>query len=218
MGKRSELKENILANKMEHLVQWAVAHRPHVLIGTGVIVVSVLLSSVFIIRNGEVRDMNWTRLSQAVSYFNQKDFPAARQILTDVQQQDPRGVLFLYATYHLGEIDLAENKYDDAVRNFSSVIASSGKNPLRALALTNLGYAQEEKHDFAEAAKTYRKFLDEYAEHFMAARTQLALGRALALSGDKQAAKTTLSQLVDLYPTSPWAENARRIMDKIETR
>jgi TolA-binding protein len=46
----------------------------------------------------------------------------------------------------------------------------------------------------------------------------LGLGRSLAAAGKIDEAKKALGQLIDLYPTSHWAENARSIMDKFKTR
>jgi TolA-binding protein len=80
-----------------------------------------------------------------------------------------------------------------------------------------LGFAYEQKGDYAGAAQTYRQFMTDHAEHFLAPRIQLALGRSLAMSNQPQAAQEALGHLIDLYPTSPWAENARQIMDKLKT-
>jgi TolA-binding protein len=86
------------------------------------------------------------------------------------------------------------------------------------LALSNLGFAYEQKKEYKNAAETLQKYMDAYADHFLAPRVQLAIGRNWALSGDTDAAKKTLSQLIDLYPTSEWAQNARLIMDKFISR
>ncbi len=219
MSTKSELKENILADKLETVVKWGMENRPKVLGGLVFLVMAGLISSVFIIRSQETNEVNWTRLTQAQTLMSQSRNPQSREILTDIRSHSPNTPAFLYATFYLGELNLTEKKYDEATANFSEVVAQTGKQePLRPLALSNLGHAQEQKKDFQAAAKTYQQFTEEYPDHFMAPRVQLELGRNLSLSGEKEAAKKILGQLMDLYPTSPWAENARRIMDKIETR
>ncbi len=218
MSTKAELKENILASKIELVMPWIMAHRVQILIGTGVVVAAGLISSVFIIRRNETRDINWTQLSQAKILFAQKQPDTASQILTNIKTANPGSTEALYALYYAGEFSLSEKKYEDAVQSFSAFVAQSGNQPLRPLALSNLGFAYEQKGDYAAAIQTYQQFMTQYSEHFLAARTQLALGKALLHSGDKEGAKKSLGQLVDLYPTSPWAQNARRIMDKIETR
>jgi TolA-binding protein len=183
--------------------------------GFGFALAGILIASVFIIRNQQTEELNWTRLSQAEGLISQKQFDPAHQIIEDILKSNSDATLNLMTIYQKGILALEEKKFDDAVQAFSDVMSRAGKNPIRALALINKGFAFEQKQDFASAAKSYQEFMDQYSEHFLAARTQLYLGRALLLSGDKEGAKKALGQLIDLYPTSQWAENARKILEKI---
>lgn len=217
MSVKAELKENLLATQLEGVVRWVVENRPKVLAGAGVLLAALLISSVFILQRADQTKVDWTRLSQAQAFLNAKKYAEAAQILTNVRDTTPDIDAKLYASFYLGQAALAENKVDEAIAQFSSTAQAAFKHPIRPLALSNLGFAQEEKMDFAAAAQTYRQFLSDYPEHFLAARTQLALGRSLAAANDVAGAKEALGRLVDLYPTSPWAENARQIMDKLKT-
>jgi TolA-binding protein len=161
--------------------------------------------------------MDWTRLSQAQALLSMKKLPEAEQVLNDVRNTTPDTDAKLYATFYLGQAALSENKPDDAIARFSETAAEAVKRPIRPLALSNLGFAYEQKGDYANAALTYRQFMADYAEHFLAPRVQLSLGRSLAMANDPAGAQEALGHLVDLYPTSPWAENARQIMDKLKT-
>jgi TolA-binding protein len=218
MSTKAELKQNVLASKLEELTPWLIAHRMHALMALGIVVGVSLIASVFIIRKNESRDINWTRLAQAQILIGQKRADGAAQILTEIKNANPGSVEALYASYYLGESALEEKKFDEAIQHFSTVVSQGGNQPIRPLALTNLGFANEQKGDYQAAAQTYQQFMSQYAEHFLAARVQLSLGEALFRAGDKEGAKKSLGQLVDLYPTSPWAQNARKIMDKLETR
>lgn len=215
MSTKSELKENILAAHLEGVVKWGLDHRPLVITTAAVIVVGILISSVFMIRQKEQAEQDWTRLSQAQVLSGQKQYAPAKEILTTISNNTPDKNIRLHALFQLGELAITEKNYDAAINHLTILIAQAGNSPLKPLALSNLGFAYEEKKDFTNAAQTYRAFMDEFAEHFMAARTQLALGRVYAASGNNEAAKTALTQLIDLYPTSPWAENARQIVDKL---
>lgn len=215
VSERSDLKENILASKLEGLTEWIIGNRPKVLTGLGVFLAVVLVSSVLILRRQEQTDLTWTRLSQAQAYLSQKHYPEAEQLLQDLKVNAPTSETRLMANYFYGDLMLELKKYDEAVRTYSDVISRSGSSPLKPLALSALGFAYEEKKDFAQAGTTYQQFLDQYADHFMAARTQLSAGRVQLLAGNKEGAKKSLGQLIDLYPASEWAKAAREILTKI---
>jgi TolA-binding protein len=215
MSTRSELKENVLATKLDVGMAWAMENRSKVLMGIGFVLVAALMASVLIIRKNQERDTYWTQLARAQALMSQKQWPQARESLQLIQSNQPTTMAGIYATYHLGEVAIEEKKYDDAVKSFSTVVDKTAKSPLHPLALSNLGFAQEENKQYSDAALTYKKFLEKHSDHFLAPRIQLSLGRSYYLAGQKTEAKQALGQIIDLYPTSEWAKNARAMLDKI---
>ncbi len=218
MSTRSELKENMLASKMEGSLGWFNAHRVPVFASLGIGVAVMLIASVFIIRKRERTEIEWTRLAQAQGLLGEKRFEVADGMLNDIANTNAGTLTAAYAHYHLAESQLEQKKFNDAIKSLGDVVAQTTDKPLRPIALSNLGFAQEQKGDFTGAAQTYRQFLEQYGDHFLAARTQLRLGLSLIRGGDIDGGKKALGQLIDLYPTSPWSENARRFMDKSKTR
>jgi TolA-binding protein len=215
MSTKSELKQNVLASKLEAVTPWLITHRTQILGGIGVLIGAALVGSVFIIRKNEARDIAWTRLAQAQILLSQNRADAALPILKEIQGANPGSRESMFAAFYLGQAELEAKRYEEAIQQFSNVVAQSAGQPLRPLALSNLAFAQEQKGDYPAAVQTYQQFMSEYSEHFLAARAQLSLGKAQLRAGDKEGARKSLGQLVDLYPTSPWAQNARRIMDKL---
>jgi TolA-binding protein len=218
MSTQSELKENLLAAKLDGVVEWIVARRFQVLAVGSLFLLAVLIGTFLIIKRGEDNEIRSTRLAQAEVLINQKQYAAARSILADVSRQAANQPVGLLASYYLGVVNLEDGKWADAVTAFSSVADRAGKSPLRPLAMENLGFALEQSNDFKAAAAAYGKFMESYSDHFLAPRVQLARGRSLVLAGDTAAAKDVLGQLIDIYPTSTWAQRARLIMDKVQTR
>lgn len=216
MSVKSELKQNVLSSKLESVTPWLVAHRNQLLTAIGIVVGVSLIASVFIIRRNEARDISWTRMAQAQILLAQNRADAAIPLLGEIKNSNPGSIESFYASYYSGLAQLEQKNYDAAIQEFSSIVAQANGQPIRPLALCNLAFAQEQKADWPAAVQTYQQFMAQYAEHFMAARVQLLLGKAQIQAGDKEGARKSLGQLVDLYPTSPWAQNARRIMDKLE--
>lgn len=218
MSTRSDLKENILASKLEGLVHWVVANRGPVITGGGVVVVALLMGSVFFLRNRGHQDTAQTRFALAQSLVGQRNFDQSAAALQDLKPTVTDKKLGAQISYFQGLSALGLLKYDEAAKFFRESIDLSAGSPLKPLALSNLGFALSEKKDYESAAQTYNQFMTEYGEHFLAPRVQLSLGRVLASAGKIDEAKAALTHLIDLYPTSTWAENARSIMDKLKTR
>ncbi|OVE77669.1 hypothetical protein BVX98_02070 [bacterium F11] len=218
MSKKSELKENVLAAKVEKALSWILDYKVPVLAFLGVLIFGLLVGSVFILRRNEKRELVWARLSQAQSLLAINQLSQARQILTETRTESPDLTTLLFSSYYMGQVELADEKFEDALPLFEEVVEKGGKALITPLALSNLGYTQERLGNFSEASQTYQQFMDQYGEHFMAPRVQLSLGRSLLKAGEMENGKIALDQLVDLYPTSPWAENARQILDKSESR
>lgn len=218
MSTKAELKENLLANKLEGVVRLIYTYRSQFLIGLGIGVAAILIGSVFYLRSTERKELALTRMAQVQVLLAQKMYPEAEQVLKELAASPTDRITNAYVSYYLGEASIGLKNYDQAVTYFREASDQSQNHPLRPLALTNLGYALEQKKDYLAAADTYASFMADYAEHFMAPRIQLALGRSYAMGNKPDEAKKALEQLIDLYPSSKWAENARQIVDKIKTR
>ena len=218
MSTKADLKENVLAAKVEIALKWVLANRGPVLTVLGIFVAVLLIGSVFMIRRQELRNTTLTRLALAESLISQQQYDRGTQILQDIRAGATSGSILVQVAYQQGLASLGLKNYDQAAQYFSEAVDKSAGSPVRPLALSNLGFTYEQKKDFAAAAQAYGRFMTEYGEHFLAPRVQLALGRSLAADGKWEDAKKALTQLIDLYPTSTWAENARSIMDKNKTR
>ncbi|MBV9080206.1 MAG: tetratricopeptide repeat protein [Elusimicrobia bacterium] len=218
MSHKAELKENILASKLETAVVWIVERRVQVATVLGVIVAAALISSVFFLRHQEAVDTSRTKLGYAQSLVSQDRLTEAVPVLEDIQKSPADTDTRRLAKFLSGVVAFGTSKTDDAIRDFGDAANMSRNHPLRPLALANLGSAYEQKQDFESAARTYTTFMSEFADHFMAPRVQLGLGRSQLLAGKKDDAKKSLEHLIDLYPTSEWAENARRLLDNTRNR
>lgn len=218
MSTRSELKENILASKLEIVIKWGMENRGPVLTIAGLTLAGLLLSSVFILRSREQKEFNVTRLAQVQALVIQKRYDQARSILEDMALINLSGPLAFQIPYYRGVTALGLKDYAAAQTYLKEAFDKGGDSPLKPLTLVNLGFAFEEAGDPAGAVEQYGRFMADFPEHFMAPRVQLLLGKALLRAGKEVEGKKALEQLVDLYPTSAWAENARSIMDKYKTR
>lgn len=218
MSKKSELRENVLASQLEGFLRWLIERRVQVLTSLGVAFAAVLIGSVFALRQRDAREQARTRLAYSQALISQARFAEAAPVLDEVRSGPADADTARLAAYLRGVVAFGQSKADDAIKFFDEAIARSRNHPLKPLALADLGVAYEQKKDFEAAARAYTSFVTDHANHFMAPRMMLAQGRSLFLAGKPDEARTALDRLVDLYPTSEWAENARRLIDTNKKR
>ncbi len=122
MSTKADLKENILASKLEGTVSWLINNRSTALIGVGVLVGAILISSVFVLRKKEARALNVTRLSQAQSFLAQKQYEQANQILNDLATSGLDRNFSNQVSFHQGLSALGAGDYDKAISVFQTVV------------------------------------------------------------------------------------------------
>jgi TolA-binding protein len=218
MSRKAELSENLLAARMEGALLWIFERRVQVLISIGVAVAVLLIGSVFVLRRREQAEQARTKLAYAQSLISQQQFAQADPLLAEVRSSRADADTVRLAAYLGGVSSLEEGKLDDAVKLLTEAVDKSAGHPIRPLARASLGAALEQKNDLPAAIATYGAFISESPDHFLSPRIQLALGRTNLLAGRNDDARKALEHLIDQFPTSEWAENARRLMDKNKTR
>lgn len=116
-----------------------------------------------------------------------------------------------------GEALLESGKYDEARKAYSKVRETDPEKTYEPLVMVRLGDSYYEESRYAEAEVEYRRFLDLHPRNKAAAYTKYQLG----MCGFKQmgtpdrdpgfalAAMKEFQELLDLYPGSPYEEEAR---------
>ncbi len=211
---RGELKENLLAARVEKFLKWAIERRGPILISAGFVVAAILIGSVVVLRREQERETVETQMAVAQSMIMQQRPDQAIAMLKSARPTTTDPVLAARLLYIQGTASLAAKNIEDAVAAFRESVDLSAGSPLQPLALANLGFAQEAKKNYDGAAAAYTRFMTDYGNHFLAPRVQLSLGRTLFVAGKSDDARKALGQLIDLYPTSIWAQNARQIMGR----
>jgi tetratricopeptide (TPR) repeat protein len=112
---------------------------------------------------------------------------AALEKFEGVVTQHPNTDVARLAKLYIGNCRLALGEYDKAVESFSAYLADNPKDSsLRALALENLGYAFENKKDYAKAIESFEKLGQ---ESIFSERGLYHVARVHKLQGNREKAK-----------------------------
>ncbi len=127
----------------------------------------------------------------------------------DESSHSPIGPPQLY----VGEAQLATGKYDDAAAALQKAAPEAQVPYVRQSGLVSLGYALEEKKDYAGAADRFHAAAEISGPYTAVAVLGEARNRELA--GDKAAAKEAYSRYIQEYPQAPERAMAEARRDRL---
>jgi TolA-binding protein len=71
---------------------------------------------------------------------------------------------------------------------------------------------QEERGEFAKAAKLYEEAANDYADSYRAPQLLMSAARSYKQANQAEAARRVLQKLIDKYPKSSLVEDAKMLM------
>jgi TolA-binding protein len=106
------------------------------------------------------------------------NFDAASADLQAALKANPNMVDARTAQYELGLAQVGQKKYDDAIKNFTSLVDSGEKNDLSDDYLYQLAWAQKYAEHADQAAKRFGEIVEKYPDSPFAAEASFHVGEA----------------------------------------
>lgn len=109
------------------------------------------------------------------------------------------------ARIYLGNINLQQRNYDEALKNYQDCLRSRPKNPLLLYAaLSGLAACWEQQGDFSKAAEQYAAIARRLPrEEYLASAALLDAGRCYQRAGQPDQARRVYQKILDDYPGGP---------------
>lgn len=205
---RQEVKRDELAHVTEKSLSWLVKNREAALAGGGAILLLAAFGGWFGYRFMETRRHAWDDLAIAESmmYANQTD--RSLQQLGKVREEHPSASAAQVAGLLEGDVLYHAGKFKDAAEAYRR-LAESGDPKFAPYGLAGQGRALDVSGQKTEAVTAYRRFLEQYPDHFLGAEIQTALAGDLLALGDKDQARKTYQGVASSFPDTPWASLAQ---------
>lgn len=116
-------------------------------------------------------------------------------------------------TYEVAHALIKAGKYKEAIGAFQAFVRQYPSGPLAANALYWIGFSQfAGLSDFNKAAESYQRLLKDFPTSPKVPDALFSLARTQVQLDDKEAARTTLNQLLAEHPTSKAAENGKKLL------
>ncbi|RKX27633.1 MAG: hypothetical protein DRP45_00625 [Candidatus Zixiibacteriota bacterium] len=178
---------------------------------SGVVIVALVISAtVYYINDlGSKQDEAAGRFSRAMLDYRTGDNEIAVLGFSQILEEFGGTEVAEQATYQLGEINLADRNYDEAVRHFEMFLANYHDNPLsRAASLAGLAVISEDRGEFSQAAAYYVRASEEHPGGPMQADYELGAIRNYLEVGDTESARDRLKILEEKHESSPYTQRA----------
>jgi tol-pal system protein YbgF len=115
--------------------------------------------------------------------------------------------------YEVAHALIKAGKYKEAIAAFQAFVSRYPSGPLAANALYWIGFSQfSGLSDFHKAAESYQRLLKDFPTSPKVPDALFSLARTQVQLDDKEAARTTLNQLLAKHPTSKAAENGKKLL------
>lgn len=206
---RQEAKKNELAVWVDKAVAWVKFHpQPAVWACAGVVFV-ILLAAGFAHRQSVRKEEAWARLAMVQSYAYAGQPDNALQQAKALGEEHSSSAAADFARLLSGDMLFEQGKYKEAAQAYEQALQRPAAKGSAPMALASLGLTQEAGGDCKAAAATDQKFLDSYADHYLAPPVHASLARCLAAMGERDKAKATFERIAFLYPQTYWADWAK---------
>lgn len=120
------------------------------------------------------------------------------------------------ARYHAAALLVALGRNSEAVQSYQEVVSRAGTSIYGQMARLGIADADANAGKFDAAITTYRELSASASADLPVDGILMQLGRAYDAAGKAGDARKTFKRIVDEFPQSPYAADARRAMDQIK--
>lgn len=142
----------------------------------------------------------------------QKEIKEGRQVLRDLLTYFPGSPLVDQAAFMLGNLDMEEKRYDDAIVTYRRITRDHPDSPIAPEAQFATGRSYESKGEFDKACEEYVKLAYKYPESAQLPEAMIRIGLYYFEKKDYQTAISVFQRYIERYPDD---ENTQKVYFKM---
>lgn len=151
-------------------------------------------------------------LARARSEYTKQNYAEAIKILENLVSQYNGTESADMATLYLANAYMQTKDFANAEKYYRNYIEKKGKEPILGVAAAaGLAATQEERGNYAEAAKMYESTANDFDKSYRAPELLMRAGLCFKLAGDSNGVHRVLQKLIDKYPKSGLVEDAKML-------
>lgn len=121
-------------------------------------------------------------------------------------------------TIYLANAFMQKKEYEFAEKYYKAYLEDYDSDPiLSAAAAAGVAATHDERGNYAEAAKLYEKTANSYKDSYRAPELLMHAARCYQLANQAESARRALAQLLEKYPKSKFAEDAKMLQAELRS-
>ncbi len=209
LSSREDLKTDLFQSGIGKLLDWISHHRQTFFSIVGTLAVGGILTAFILSNFINLRKQAWERYAAGHNWSVSNEPTKSLSHFDDVIQNFSHTPAVVYAHLSKGDLLYRGRKLDEAIVHYQHCLEKKPNKFIHPFVLESLGAAQEEKGDIAASIATYKQFLQDFSDHYLAPKVYESLGRVYELSLNPDAAKEIYEKIITMYPTTLWSEKAK---------
>jgi TolA-binding protein len=142
----------------------------------------------------------------------QREIREGRQVLRDVLTYYPNSPLIDQAAFMLGNLDMEDKRYDDAIVTYRRITRDHADSPIAPDAQFATGRAYEMKGEFDKACEEYVKLAYKYPESAQLPEAMIRIGLYFFEKKQYKTAISVFKRFIERYPDD---ENTQKVYFKM---
>lgn len=119
--------------------------------------------------------------------------------------------------FYLANIYFEQGKFDEAFQNYKKYIDDYNDDDiLSTSSYSGMGACLEQKREFLEAAKYFKKGAQKYPQKFEAPEQLMSAARCFKLANNKVEARELYKKIIEDYPNSNFKRNAELYLNELQ--
>jgi TolA-binding protein len=210
---RREMKEDKLVTTWFKFNDYLTAHAREAAIAVGGV---ILVAGLFFLFNWlKTRDEQYAaaKFAQARAEYNKPNYTAAipllEKLVNDYGGTHSGGLGAIY----LANAYMQTKDYANAEKFYQKYLDDADDDPILSVsAAYGLAATHEERGDYAKAAKLFEDAANKYGDSYRAPQLLICAARCFKQAGQAEGTRRALQKLLDKYPKSALAEEAKLLM------
>lgn len=227
----NKLKKISFMDVMHGLRHFVIRNYKNVLIGSGAVLAIIIFLIFYKSHLDNVNEEANAMLNAAINYYNytlrakdlslddqKKYLKATLGTLQQLLGKYPGSSATPAALFYFGNALYTSQNYDEAIKQFKSLVKRFPHNYLAPYALENVGFSYEQKKDFTKALEFYDRILTDYPKNSLVGKVGLDKGRVYEAQNDLNKASESYRSVFTSAPNSVWARESQKRLGFLESK
>ena len=209
---KQQLRKDRLAQYSEQIILWVKKNRENATIGIFVLA-GVIAIGIYVVR-AKIQEINLSRIEliQAVEMYYAGMTDDAMSLLDKVVAKNKRATKPM-ALYYRGNILLRENKLEEAIAVFNTLIHTYRTKPYIQEIMAQLGIALQNKKEYQKAIDAYNELLKSYPKTYRKPEILYYMAICYKRIGNEEGKLNAIQRIDSEFPSTIWKEKSDRLVE-----